>query len=145
MARFCDKCGAEIKGGNVKFCRECGAEVLVKNNVETNASGAVVVCPHCGQPTPMGQPVCAKCGVSLENNTLAIVVGYIVTLIVPILGLIPGIYLVTRDNEKSKLQGVIIIALSVMAIISGLFFGFGIRILVYIVFIVIGILLWYKK
>lgn len=25
--RFCDKCGAELKGNNPKFCEKCGAEI----------------------------------------------------------------------------------------------------------------------
>ncbi|MBE6505708.1 MAG: zinc-ribbon domain-containing protein [Methanobrevibacter millerae] len=32
MAKFCDKCGHELKNENVKFCDKCGAEQKITGN-----------------------------------------------------------------------------------------------------------------
>lgn len=153
MAKFCDKCGNELKSENAKFCDKCGAEILAnknKSNVATTNMAGLIICPRCGQETPMGQAICAKCGSSLENNTAAVVVGYIVSILFSILGLIPGIYLLTRNNEKSKTQGIIICVFSILFMFMGFIFSASImgllfRFLLIIIFIVIGAILWSTK
>lgn len=146
MARFCDKCGAELKNENGKFCDKCGAEVKItsnQSNTETTNAGPVTICPQCGQTTPMGLTNCENCGSSLENNTTAVIVGYIVTFLFPLFGLIPGIYLLTRNNGKAKTQGVFIIGIIIIYFISLFIIGI-IAYLLMIVLIAIGIVLWYK-
>lgn len=147
MAKFCDKCGNELKNDNAKFCDKCGAEVKITNNQtinQTTTTGGMVVCPHCSQTTTMGLDYCEKCGSSLEDNTTAVIVGYIVTLLIPIIGLIPAIYLLTRNNGKSKTQGVLIIGLIIITVILNLIFQSWITYLIVIILMVIGIYLWYN-
>ena len=147
MVKYCDKCGGELKSDNAKFCDKCGAEVKITNtqtSSQTTIAGGVVVCPHCGQTTPMGLTHCEKCGSSLEDNTTAVILGYIVTLLIPIIGLIPAIYLLTRDNRKAKTQGVLIIGLIIITIILTLIFQSWIIYVILIILAVVGIALWYN-
>lgn len=64
MARFCDKCGSELKEGN-KFCDKCGNKVNANNNEA--ASGTSYSCPYCGKTVPYTNK-CPYCGKSLKNN-----------------------------------------------------------------------------
>ena len=114
MANFCDKCGAEVKEGT-KFCHKCGAEISAKQIPTTDETiNSGVFCPHCGQVVPLGQTVCQNCGQSIEDNKVAIIIGYILAFIVPLFALIPSIYLLTRKNEKSKKHGAIILILAII-------------------------------
>ena len=146
MARFCDKCGAELKNENDRFCDKCAAEVRQTNN--QNNAGTVnmggVVCPRCGETTTMGLNNWENCGASLENNTVAVIVGYIVTLILPLIGIIPAIYLLTRNNGKAKTQGILLIVMIILMFILNLIFQSWITYLIVILLIVAGIVLWYK-
>jgi len=149
MVKFCDKCGHELKNENAKFCDKCGAEVKISTNQTNNGAattGGTVICPHCGQATPMEQEVCVQCGSYLEDNTIAIIVGYIVTFLIPILGLIPGIYLLTRDNKKSRIQGINILAFLIVMVICNIIFSFPLNLLVpTVIFVISGVMLWYYK
>ena len=147
MTKFCDKCGAELKNENAKFCDKCGAKVKISNNnsnTKTTNMGPVHICPHCGQTTPMGLTHCEKCESSLEDYTTAVIIGYIVTLFVPILSLIPGIYLLTRNNGKAKTQGVFIIGITILFVIFVLIFQSWVTYLLLIILIIVGIYLWYN-
>ena len=146
MAKFCDKCGAQLKNENAKFCDKCGAEVKINNNQSNTGTtniGPMTVCPHCGQNTPMGLTQCEKCGSPLENNNTAVIVGYIVTFLFPIFGLIPAIYLLTRDNGKAKTQGVFLIGILVLFLIFIFLFGW-IAYIVVIILMVAGLALWFN-
>ena len=147
MTKFCDKCGAELKNENAKFCDKCGAKVKISNNnrnTKTTNMGPVHICPHCGQTTPMGLTHCEKCGSSLENNTTAVIVGYIVTLIVSILGLIPAIYLLTRNNGKAKTQGVFLIVIIILYLILNLILRSWVTYVLVIILMVVGLALWFN-
>ena len=148
MARFCDKCGNELKNDNARFCDKCGAEVKVtiQTNAGTGNMGGMVICPRCGQTTPMGLTHCDKCGSALEDNTTAVIVGYIVTFLLGILGIIPAIYLLTRDNGKAKTQGVFLIGLIIIsAILNFTFNNWILAHLLIIVLMALGIYLWYNE
>ena len=148
MVKFCDKCGAELNNDNARFCDKCGAEVKTSSNQNSNQTttvSGVVICPHCGQTTAMGLTHCEKCGSSLENNNTAVIAGYIVTFIVPIIGLIPAIYLLTRENGKAKTQGVFLIVWIVIGIIFNLLFGWVIYLIISIILMAVGIYLWYDN
>ena len=147
MPIFCDKCGAQLKNENAKFCDKCGAEVKINNNQRntgTNNTGPMTICPHCNQTTPAGPTHCEKCGSSLENNTTAVIVGYIVTLIVSILGLIPAIYLLTRNNGKAKTQGVFLIVIIILYIILNLILRSWVTYVLVIILMVAGLALWFN-
>jgi len=148
LPTFCDKCGNELKDDNLKFCDKCGAEIVTNQKSDTEFPDSGIVCPHCGKTTPVGQPICSNCGaeIELENNVVAVAVGYIVTWILGFIGLIPAIYLLTRRNRKSKTQGIILIALIALLIISQLIFGsigYGIAyLLIMIIGTVAGVAFW---
>lgn len=144
MSKFCDKCGAELKNENAKFCDKCGAEVKVTTN-QNNAInyGGVIVCPRCGQTTPMGMTHCEKCGSPFEDNTKAVIVGYILTFIFPLLGLIPAIYLLTRNTGKAKTQGVLLIGINILIFLIWYIFSPLINFIITILLIVAGIYLWH--
>lgn len=98
MTKFCPYCGEELID-NAKFCKSCG------KNVEkfTAASNDTFT-----QENPYKPPVVEK------DHTLALVLGIICAFIIPLFGIIFGIYLMTRqDNPKSKTHGIIVTALSV--------------------------------
>ena len=140
MATFCDKCGGELKNENAKYCDKCGAEVKITNN-QTN-TGPAVICPSCGQSTPMGLENCEKCGSPLEDNTTAVIVGYIVSFLFSILGIIPAIYLLTRKNGKAKTHGVLLIGLIIIGCILLNIIGLW-AYLIIILLMAVGIFLWY--
>ena len=147
MVKFCDKCGEELKNENAKFCDKCGAEVKISNtqsNSGTTTVGGVVVCPHCGQTTSMGLTHCEKCGSALEDNTTAVIVGYIVTFLLSIIGIIPAIYLLTRNNGKAKTHGVILIGLIIIEFILRWAITGWIWLLIMLLLTIGGIVLWYN-
>lgn len=144
MPKFCDKCGAELKNNTVNFCDKCGAEVKTDNNTNAETSGGVILCPHCGQATPIGQTNCVKCGSSLvEEHTTAVIVGYIVTLIFGILGIIPGIYLLTRNNGKAKTQGLILIIISILWLVANLVLRSWATYILLFILLIGGIVIWF--
>lgn len=144
MSKFCDKCGAELKNENAKFCDKCGSEIRIaqNNRVLTDIDG--IVCPFCGQVTPKNQANCVNCGVQLkEDNLVAVIVGYVLAFLFPLFALIPAIYLLTRDNLKSKTQGIYIIIMVVVFFILFIIFNVGwIRFIIGILMIIVGAVLW---
>lgn len=144
MASFCDKCGHELKNENARFCDKCGAEVKTRNSQAGNAQGVMTACPHCGQATPMGLDKCENCGSTLEDNTAAVIIGYIITLLLPLLGLIPAIYLLTRKNGKARTQGVFLIGIIILMIILNLIFSVWIGYVVVIIAMVVAAFLWFE-
>ena len=141
MAGFCDKCGAELKDG-IRFCDKCGANVKVAGSASANFRGAMMICPHCGQQTPAGRDLCENCGSSLEDNTVAVIAGYIVTFIVPLLGFIPAIYLLTRKSDKSKTQGVFLIGIIMLMILLNLILQSWITYVITFIVMLVGAVLW---
>lgn len=123
LSNFCDKCGNDLKDSSFKFCDKCGAEVTTNKNkvkLETNISGAIS--PYCGGTTPIGQTNCVNCGVQIEEkNTIAIIIGYLAALIFSWIGLIPGIYLLTRNSKKSRNHGIVITLISLFIFLLNLF------------------------
>ncbi|WP_298518269.1 zinc-ribbon domain-containing protein [uncultured Methanobrevibacter sp.] len=97
MSKFCPNCGEELVE-NARFCKKCGYDL--ENKKENDFA------PASGQYTPQ---------VAEKSHTIAIVIGYIAAILVPIIGLIIGVYLMTRDEEKAKRHGkyVIIVAIVV--------------------------------
>lgn len=121
MHSFCDQCGNEIKNENAKFCDKCGAEIKNQNTTNNSGNDNVIICPHCAKPTPVGQTTCSNCGldVQMENNLVAVIIGYITLWLIPLISLIIGIYLLTRKNNKSKTQGVFLIIFTIISLIIG--------------------------
>lgn len=119
--KYCPKCGSQVRN-NTKFCQKCGAKFPEDTlNLE--------YCSYCGFNIPNGATKCPKCGKysNVEVNdehTLAIVIGYIFSFLIPLAGIVAGIYLVTQKNKDVHIHGIIIsiIAIVVMCV-SYLFFA----------------------
>lgn len=114
---FCPNCGAPVESG-LKFCTSCGGPVRVANPVQ-NGNVMGMTCPACGSTTPVGSVICPTCGYQFvkESHTAAIVIGYLLSFIIPIGGIIAGIYLLTRNNKDVHIHGVIMIVISVIMMI----------------------------
>ncbi|MBE6498513.1 MAG: zinc ribbon domain-containing protein [Methanobrevibacter sp.] len=93
MTKFCPFCGEELVD-DAKFCKNCGKDVS-----SYTAQGT-------GNFTPVQT--------SEKSHTLAIVAGYILALLIPLGGIIIGIYLITRDESQAKFHAKLIIALAVV-------------------------------
>ena len=117
---YCAKCGQEVEEG-AKFCQKCGAPLSGQTPLSTtkqnNSSGNT--CPQCGSIIPFGNIVCTKCGNQLnqEEHKTAMVLGYICSILLPLGGIIFGIYLLTRPNKEVHKHGIIMIMLSIVILI----------------------------
>ena len=56
--RFCNKCGAVVKDGDV-FCSACGAACAIEESV---------CCKACGTEMKIGDNFCKKCGADRNGN-----------------------------------------------------------------------------
>ncbi len=91
MTKFCPKCGEKLVD-EAKFCKNCGADITG-------------VAP----PTPVGQNPESE-----PKHTLGIVLGYIFAIIIPLIGLIISIYLLTRrESQRATRHGKYILIISV--------------------------------
>lgn len=113
---YCSNCGNELKQG-AKFCDKCGTQVKTPHQ-EPHVSGGTA-CPSCGSLIPLGNVVCPKCGNPLnqDTHTAAIVIGYICSIFLPLFGIIFGIYLLTRKNKDVHKHGIIMIVIAIVAAI----------------------------
>ena len=70
---------------NARFCKNCGINLdTMQENVNAHQVNT--------------QQFMAA---SEESHTVAIVIGYILAILIPLLGLVAAIYLLTRDNSPS--------------------------------------------
>lgn len=102
MTKFCPACGEKLVD-NANFCRSCGA------NLNSDA-------PRARAPE---RPASEK------SYSIHIIVGYVLALLVPLLGVVIGFYLMTRkDSDDAKRHGkyVLIAAVVIMALSSLSFF-----------------------
>ena len=91
MTKFCPKCGEKLVD-EAKFCKNCGEDIT-----------GVAPPTHVGQ-NPESEP----------KHTLRIVLGYIFAIIIPLIGLIISIYLLTRrESQRATRHGKYILIISV--------------------------------
>ena len=127
MVKFCPQCGSKIADGN-KFCSKCGARLDERNGGGSSSAQAVgLKCPYCNEVMPNGVLTCPSCGMSLnpkanEKHTAAIVIGYICSFVFPIVGIILGIYLLTRENKDVHKHGIILICLFIILFFIRIFY-----------------------
>lgn len=109
MSKFCPSCGEELLD-NAKFCKNCGT------NLETNEQAQTT--------TNVQQSYQVE---KVENDhKIAVILGYIFAILIPLIGVIIGIYLATRkDSESAAKHGKYIIILG--AVIWFLSFMFMMR------------------
>lgn len=80
-------------------------------------------CPKCGSEIKNNMKFCPKCDRYLDeaendSHSVATVIGYIFSFLVPLAAVVAGIYLLTQKNENVHKHGacIIIIAVGVMCI-----------------------------
>lgn len=104
MSIYCPFCGEELVD-DAKFCKNCGKNVKEYSHMENSDENNYTYHP----------PVVEK------SHTLATVVGFICSILIPLIGIIIGIYLYTRkDSANAKKYGLIIIVLGVIVWIISL-------------------------
>lgn len=92
MAKFCPKCGEELLE-SANFCKSCGARL--------NESAARAEVPE--------RPAYEK------SYDIHIIAGYVLGLLIPILGVIMSFYLMSRkDSKKAKRHGRYVLILSIV-------------------------------
>ena len=112
---FCPSCGAEKKEGS-KFCHNCGYEF---KEVEVGANQDPSPNAQLNQsPNPAVQT-------SENSHTISKVLGYIFAILIPLIGLIFGIYLWSRNEDDAKKHGKIIIGLSIFIWIISFLIMYG--------------------
>ena len=87
-----------------------------------------IFCPFCGEELVDNAKFCKNCGKNVESygksHTLATVLGFIFSILIPLIGIIIGIYLYTRkDSPKAKRYGLLVIVLGVVVWIISFFLG----------------------
>lgn len=128
---FCPNCGAERKdGGN--FCHKCGYDFkqfdLTRGNANSNFNGVSADNSNFNRDSidnsnsnsdfaynPNNDSYSNDYGESPNDpHNLAIVFGYILVFIIPIVGLAIGYYLIKRKNPDVHVHGKIIILLCIL-------------------------------
>ena len=100
MSKFCPSCGEELPN-NSKFCKNCGKNLkTMEDNPYVNQS----------QNTEYTSP-------SFEGKSIVLIVlGYILSIFISLLGLIVGFYLWSRDDSSLSKHGKYIIIISLALI-----------------------------
>jgi predicted amidophosphoribosyltransferase len=132
MVKYCTKCGKENPDIS-NFCESCGENINKEKYHENHLnefdhqintrSYDNIECPYCGASMPLipsKNIKCIYCGMSIredesKHNT-AIIMGYLVALFTG-LGIIPAIYLLTRDNQRAKTHGIIILIIFLLYVV----------------------------
>ena len=100
MSKFCPKCGEELVD-SARFCKNCGASLEGIPNPHQTATGEYRV------------PVVE------DDHKIAVIIGYVLAILLPLFGFIVGIYLLTRNSQNAKKHGkYVMIVAAVLWIIS---------------------------
>ena len=117
MSKFCPNCKNQLDD-NVNFCNKCGF------NVKSSKDSINTICEYCGAYNSFGDGTCDRCGKPLKkvSHNLAIVLGYIFAVLLPIVGVVFAVYLLTRKNTKARKNAIRIIIVAIVFLIVGRFF-----------------------
>lgn len=108
MTKYCPFCGEQLVD-SAKFCKNCGKEIGKYSNLTNDE-------PNQFQHTP---PAVEK------SHTWAFVLGIVFSFLIPLIGVIIGIYIYTRkDSSKAKFRGVLVIALALIVWIFSIIINF---------------------
>ena len=121
MVKYCSFCGEKLEDDDAKFCANCGKSLgPTSNQHQQNNQSSIgfgqMNCPFCGKAIPFNTPNCPFCGnvINAKDYKAAILIGYIGTLFIPLIGIIDGIYLLTRDNQEVHKLGIFMIIESIL-------------------------------
>ena len=112
---FCPKCGAERKVGS-RFCHNCGYEFLIDDSSgeNQNLSNLQLEQSTADVNPQINQNPNSNVQNDQKSHTVAMVLGYIFSVLIPLFGFIFGIYLYRCDEEDAKKNGKIIIGISII-------------------------------
>ncbi|MGL4669797.1 MAG: zinc-ribbon domain-containing protein [Methanobacteriaceae archaeon] len=97
-----------------KFCSNCGAEIDAKAEI----------CPKCGVRIS-GNSTSGEGKFLNSNHGIAIILGYIFAVLGGWIGLVFGLYLITRDEKQAKKHGKIILLIDIVVILLYILLVFG--------------------
>ncbi|MCK4354206.1 MAG: zinc-ribbon domain-containing protein [Dehalococcoidia bacterium] len=124
---YCPRCGHETKENEV-YCERCGYKLPQKI-----AAVEQRFCVRCRAELRKEEKFCSSCGTRIgevgpENavevkypHQLATVLGYVFGFLGGWLGLIFGIYLLTREHPRAKYHGKIVLIVTIVMIIFWMF------------------------
>lgn len=84
MTKYCPSCGEKLVD-NAKFCKSCGINL---ENLQENRN-------HHRENTQQFMQASEK------SHTAAILIGYVLAILIPLLGLVASVYLLTRQNSPN--------------------------------------------
>ena len=116
----CPYCGAEVKEDDA-FCGECGKSVPRKA-VEKSSLGEMIINPVKKYVETIYKKFErvekeAKEREEINPHLLATILGYIFAFLGGWIGIVFGIYLLTREHPKAKFHGKILLALTAIMIV----------------------------
>ncbi|MDO5832448.1 MAG: zinc-ribbon domain-containing protein [Methanobrevibacter sp.] len=98
MSKFCPSCGEELKD-DAKFCKNCGASIPTSEQTQTTGN------------VQQNYPI----QTAENDHKIAMILGYVFALLIPLIGIIIGIYMATRnDSANAKKHGKYIIILALV-------------------------------
>lgn len=146
-SKICGKCGESNSTGAV-YCVACSAslkdaDVIGKGSQEKNynlfrSKKRPARCLHCSQPLQEGQLRCAYCGTvntkdirrpridydsSSGVNGCAVILVFVITLLIPLVGLIVGAIFAFSDDEDKKMVGIGLMVFGLVVIGLGFVIG----------------------
>lgn len=112
------------------FCENCGN--ILNFEKSTNPESNIINsthCPFCGQKVSMNTVNCEYCGKKVDlskkdSHTVVIILGYVFSILIAIIGLIISIYLLTRDSSRDKKHGTIILIITIINMALGAIMGY---------------------
>ena len=114
MVKECPSCGFEV-GDDLKFCGKCGSS-LEDNQSQVQDSNTQDVKPVNATSESPNQVKTTGTSDTKKYN-MVMLVGYITSLVFPIVGLIIGLYMLTRDEKEVHVHGIIMIVLSLLIMV----------------------------
>jgi predicted PurR-regulated permease PerM len=87
-------------------------------------------CPHCGQTTAVSSYFCSNCGKKLKDKLLSTTILkqifiYLLSFLLPPLGLWPAVRYLRQKDEKSRIIGFVAIFLTIISIIVTIWLYLG--------------------
>ena len=89
------------------------------NKVMENTSS---VCPYCSLPVPFESYFCPNCGKQIRQKMISVSIAkqigvYLLSFLLPPLGLYPGIKYIRKGDIKTKIVGCVAVILTLISII----------------------------
>ncbi len=88
------------------------------------------ICPNCRKNVLLTDYFCPSCGKKLKNKPLSTSVGrqiyvYLLSFLLPPLGLWPAIKYLKQDSDKSRMIGFIAVVLTIVSAVLTIWFTLG--------------------